>query len=100
MRAALQASPSFPALPELAFQAGLAMEWLTELCCTPLFYHRFARQPPKISLVTSCTAVSLVHPQACSRALHVAAAFARGRTGLTLLKGAACRSASRRPEVM
>lgn len=27
-------------VPGLAFQAGLSMEWLTELCCTPLFYHR------------------------------------------------------------
>lgn len=27
-------------VPGLAFQAGLSMEWLTELCCTPLFYQR------------------------------------------------------------
>lgn len=27
-------------VPGLAFQAGLSMEWLTELCCTPLFYYR------------------------------------------------------------
>ena len=40
VRVALKASMAFPSIPELAFQAGLAMEWLTELCCTPLFYHR------------------------------------------------------------
>jgi hypothetical protein len=45
VRAALSASPACPDVPELAFQAGLAMEWLTELCCTPLFYYRCAASP-------------------------------------------------------
>ena len=24
----------------VAFEAGLSMEWVSDLCCTPLFYHR------------------------------------------------------------
>ncbi|EIE21981.1 hypothetical protein COCSUDRAFT_66773 [Coccomyxa subellipsoidea C-169] len=36
-------------LPGLAFQAGLSMEWLTELCCTPLFYHRVAQHDPSLA---------------------------------------------------
>ena len=24
----------------LAFETGLSMEWITDLCSTPLFYHR------------------------------------------------------------
>ena len=24
----------------VAFEAGLSMEWISDLCCTPLFYHR------------------------------------------------------------
>jgi hypothetical protein len=38
VRAALEVSGSD--IPELAFQGGLSMEWLTGLCCTPVFYHR------------------------------------------------------------
>jgi hypothetical protein len=33
-------------IPGLAFQGGLSMEWLTGLCCTPVFYHRCARLGP------------------------------------------------------
>ena len=43
VRVALKVGMTFPGIPELAYQAGLAMEWLTELCCTPLFYHRCVR---------------------------------------------------------
>ena len=27
-------------IPTLAFETGLSMEWVTDLCSTPLFYHR------------------------------------------------------------
>ncbi|CAL8471502.1 g11044 [Coccomyxa elongata] len=36
-------------VPGLAFQAGLSMEWLTELCCTPLFYYRLALHDPSLA---------------------------------------------------
>ena len=29
----------------VAFEAGLSMEWVSDLCCTPLFYHRCGAPP-------------------------------------------------------
>jgi hypothetical protein len=46
VRVALRAGVASPGIPELAYQAGLAMEWVTELCCTPLFYHRWCLLRP------------------------------------------------------
>ena len=31
----------------LAFETGLSMEWVTDLCCTPLFYHRWGASPAR-----------------------------------------------------
>jgi len=36
-------------IPGLSLQAGLSMEWLAELCCTPLFYYRCASRVPSRS---------------------------------------------------
>ena len=43
VRAALEAEvDSVPDISVLAWETGLSMEWVTDLCSAPLFYHRSA----------------------------------------------------------
>lgn len=43
VRAALEAEvDTVPDVSVLAWETGLSMEWVTELCSAPLFYHRSA----------------------------------------------------------
>ena len=40
VRIALETEADGLDIATLAFETGLSMEWITDLCSTPLFYHR------------------------------------------------------------
>ena len=50
----------------VAFGAGLSMEWVSDLCCTSLFYHRCAASYC-ICLVPHCGAPSTTLEGLCVR---------------------------------
>ena len=53
----------------VAFEAGLSMEWVSDLCCTPLFYHRCGASYPSLILLS-------ILRSSCVR--HLAASSAKG----------------------
>lgn len=51
VRVALEAETSDGLnIAALAFETGLSMEWVTDLCSTPLFYHRWGEFPARACL--------------------------------------------------
>ena len=53
----------------VAFEAGLSMAWVSDLCCTPLFYHRCGASYRPLVLLS-------VVRRSCVR--HLAASSAKG----------------------
>jgi hypothetical protein len=52
VRAALEAEgDAVPDVSMLAWETGLSMEWVTDLCSAPLFYHRSLRGPLALPIV-------------------------------------------------